>query len=174
MTARVREVKATVGIPVAVKLPPLFTAFANFARELDRAGADGLVLFNRLHQVDIDVVELEIVRSLAPSTSSDLTMRLRGAAVLSGRVKASLAVSGGVHTALDVIKATMAGAHATQMVSALLVNGPGHLGRVRADLEAWMAENEWGSLEEMRGNLSLGRVPDPGAYERASFRGMMR
>jgi dihydroorotate dehydrogenase (fumarate) len=174
MTGIVREVKATVAIPIAVKLPPLFTAFANFGRELDRAGADGLVLFTRLHQVDIDVVELEIVRSLAPSTSSELAMRLRGAAVLSGRVKASLAVSGGVHTALDVIKATMAGAHATQMVSALLVNGPGHLGRVRADLEAWMAENEWGSLEEMRGNLSLERVPDPGAYERASFRRMMR
>jgi dihydroorotate dehydrogenase (fumarate) len=165
----VREVKGGVRIPVAVKLSPLFTAFAHFARQLDEAGADGLVLFNRFHRVDIDVVELEVVRTLDLSDSSELPLRLRGAAALSGRVKASLAISGGVHTALDVVKATMAGAHVTQMVSALLRNGPGHLRSLRADLEAWMEENEWSSLEEMRGNMGFDRIPDPAAYERANF-----
>ena len=164
------EVKRGLRIPVAVKLAPLFTAFAHFARQLDAGGADGLVLFTRFHQVDIDVVELEILRRLPPSGASDLSLRLRGAAALSGRVRASLAIAGGVHTALDVIKATMAGAHATQIVSALLQHGPRHLRVLRADLEAWMKENEWGSLEEMRGNMSLERIPDPATYERANFR----
>lgn len=170
----VRAVKREIRIPVAVKLSPLFTAFANFAGQLDAAGADGLVLFTRFHKVDIDVVELEVVRTLELSESSDLDLRLRGTAVLAGRVNASLAVSGGVHTALDVVKATMVGAHAMQMVSALLRNGPQHLRKVRADLEAWMEENEWNSLNEMRGNMSFGRIPDPAAYERANFRMMFR
>jgi dihydroorotate dehydrogenase (fumarate) len=166
----VREVKKGLRIPVGVKLSPLFTAFAHFAGQLDAAGADGLTLFTRFHHADLDVVELEVVRSFPPSDSSDLSLRLRGVAALAGRVKASLAVCGGVHTATDVIKATMTGAHATQMVSALVRNGAGHLRTLRRDLEAWMAENEWGSLEEMRGNMSFGRIPDPAAYERARFR----
>jgi dihydroorotate dehydrogenase (fumarate) len=170
----VRDVKSGLRIPVAVKLSPLFTAFAHFAMQLDAEGADGLVLFNRFHKVDIDVVELEVVRRMPLSDSSDLDLRLRGVAALAGRVKASLAVTGGVHTAHDVIKATMTGAHVTQMVSALLRNGAHHLRTVRRDLEAWMQENEWGSLEEMRGNMSFGRVPDPAAYERANFRMMLR
>jgi dihydroorotate dehydrogenase (fumarate) len=174
MATIVREVKRQLRIPVAVKLSPLFTAFAHFAGQIDAAGADGLVLFNRFHDVDIDVIELEVRRTLSLTRSSDLHLRLRGAAALAGRIKASIAVSGGVHTALDVIKATMSGAHATQMVSAILRNGPSHLRRVRADLEAWMTENEWGSLEEMRGNMSFGRIPDPAAYERASFVMMFR
>jgi dihydroorotate dehydrogenase (fumarate) len=101
-------------------------------------------------------------------------MRLRGAAILSGRVAASIGVTGGVHTGLDVIKATMAGAHATQMVSALLRHGPGHLIRVRREVEDWMREHEWSSLDEMRGNMSLGKIPDPAAYERANFRMALR
>jgi dihydroorotate dehydrogenase (fumarate) len=168
------EVKRTVRIPVAVKMAPLFTAFAHFAKQLDTAGADGLVLFTRFSRADIDVTELEVVRSMPLSHSSDLTPRLRGAAALSGRIKASIAVTGGVHTGLDVIKATMAGAHATQMVSALLRNGPGHLRTVRTEIEAWMQEHEWTSLDEMRGNMSLQRIPDPGAYERANFRMALR
>lgn len=170
----VREVKRGLGIPVAVKLSPLFTAFAHFAGQLDAAGADGLTLFTRFHRADIDVVELEVVRTSAPSDFADLSLRLRGVAALAGRVKASLALTGGVHGALDVVKATMAGAHVTQMVSALLRHGPGHLRAVRAELEAWMRENEWTSLEEMRGNMGLDRVPDPAAYERAHFRTMAR
>ena len=170
----VREVKRSVRIPVAVKLAPLLTAFAHFAKQLDEAGADGLVLFTRFHRVDIDVEELEVIRTLPLSDSSELPLRLRGTAALAGRVKASLAITGGIHTGLDVIKATMAGAHATQMVSALLRHGPGHLRTVRREIESWMQEHEWSSLDEMRGNMSLERIPDPAAYERANFRMALR
>jgi dihydroorotate dehydrogenase (fumarate) len=170
----VRDVKGHLHIPVAVKLTPMFTAFGHFAHQLDAVGADALVLFTRFHRVDIDVLALEVVRTMVLSDSSELPLRLRGIAVLAGNVKASLAVTGGVHTALDVVKSTMAGAHVTQMVSALLRNGPNHLRTVRADLEAWMEENEWESLQEMRGNMSFQRIPDPAAYERATFRRMLR
>lgn len=170
----VREVKRSVRIPVAVKLTPLHTAFANFAKQLDASGADGLVLFTRFHKADIDVESLEIVHSLPLSDSADLTMRLRGAAILSGRMKGSIGITGGVHTGLDVIKATMAGAHVTQMVSALLRHGPGHLRTVRREIEAWMQEFEWNSLNEMRGNMSLQRIPDPAAFERTNFRMALR
>jgi dihydroorotate dehydrogenase (fumarate) len=170
----VREVKRGVKIPLAVKLSPFFTAFAHFARQLDAAGADGLILFNRYYDPDIDVQELNVVRHLQLSDSAELPLRLRGIAALAGRVKASLAVTGGVHTALDVVKSTMAGAHVTQMVSALLKNGPGHLTKVRADLEAWMEENEWPSLNEMRGNMSQERIPNPQIYERANYMLMLQ
>ena len=169
MIELVREVKRELRIPVAVKLWPLFTAFAHFAGQVDAAGADGLTLFTRFHRVDLDVVELEIVRTFPPSDFSDLSLRLMAVSALAGRVKASLAVTGGVHTALDVVKATMAGAHVTHLVSALTRNGPGHLRVLREDVEAWLRENEWSSLSEMRGNMSLGRVPDPAAFERAGF-----
>jgi dihydroorotate dehydrogenase (fumarate) len=174
MIETLRDVKRGLRVPIAVKLSPLFTAFAHFARQLDAEGVDGLVLFTRFHRVDIDVLELEVLRTFPLSDSSELPLRLRGVAALAGRVRASLAVAGGVHTALDVIKATMAGAHITQMISALVRNGPRHLGVLRADLEAWMEENEWRSLDEMRGNMSFGRIPDPAAYERANFRAMSR
>ena len=170
----VRDVKRSLRIPVAVKLTPLLTAFAHFAKALDTAGADGLVLFTRFHRVDIDVEELEVVRSLPLSDSSELALRLRGTAALTGRVRASLAVTGGVHTGLDVIKATMAGAHATQLVSALLLHGPDHLRTVRREVEEWMTEHEWDSLDEMRGNMGFERLPDPAAYERANFRMALR
>jgi dihydroorotate dehydrogenase (fumarate) len=166
----VREVKRAIKIPVTAKLSPLFTAFANFASRLDAEGVDGLVVFTRFHKVDIDVVELELLRSLQLSDSSELQLRLRAAAVLSGRVKACIAISGGVHTALDVVKATMAGANVTQLVSAILKNGPRYLRTLRAELRAWMATYEWGSLDEMRGNMGYQRVPNPAAYERATYR----
>jgi dihydroorotate dehydrogenase (fumarate) len=174
MVQMVREVKSRLRIPVAVKLSSRFTSFANFAMQLDAAGADALVLFTRFYKVDIDVLELEVVRQLELSDSSDLDLRLRGTAVLAGHVKASLGITGGVHTATDVIKGTMAGAHAMQMVSALMRNGPRHLRALRAELEAWMAENEWDSLDEMRGNMSFQRIPDPAAYERETFRRMFQ
>jgi dihydroorotate dehydrogenase (fumarate) len=170
----VREVKRSVRIPVAVKVAPLLTAFAHFAKTLDDAGADGLVLFTRFHRIDIDVEELEVVRTLPLSDSSELPLRLRGAAALSGRIKASIGITGGVHTGLDVIKATMAGAHGIQLVSALLRHGPNHLRIVRREVELWMEEHEWSSLGEMRGNMSLERIPDPAAYERANFRLALR
>ena len=174
MVQIVRDVKKEITVPVAAKLSSRFTSFANFASQLDAAGVDGLVLFTRFHKVDIDVLELEILRSVDLSNSAELELRLKGTAVLAGRVRASLAVTGGVHSALDVIKATMAGAHATQLVSALMANGPGHLRTLQRDLKAWLAENEWESLNEMRGNMSFQRIPDPSAYERATFMRMFR
>ncbi len=168
----VREVKRTVKIPIAVKLSPLLTAFANFALQVDAAGTNGIILFTRFPQADIDVIELEVVRKLELSNSSELRLRLRGAAVLSGRVQASIAITGGVHTAMDVIKSTMAGAHVTQMVSALLQQGPRYLRTLLTHIKAWMEENEWNSLNEMRGNMSYERIPDPAAYEREMFRSL--
>ena len=166
------EVKGELHIPVAVKISPLFTAFANFALQIDKAGADAIVLFTRFHKVDFDVIELEVLRRVELSSSADLDLRLRGTAVLSGRVKASLGITGGVHTALDVIKGTMAGAHALQMVSALMRHGPHYLQSLRTELEAWMLANEWTSLDEMRGNMSFARIPNPAVYERETFRRM--
>jgi dihydroorotate dehydrogenase (fumarate) len=174
MVQMVTDVKRDLRIPVAVKLSALFTSFANFAMQIDVAGADALVLFTRFHKIDIDVLELEVVRRLELSTSSDLDLRLRGTALLSGRVKASLGITGGVHTALDVIKGTMAGAHVIQLVSSLMLNGPRHLRTLRTEVEAWMHENEWHSLDEMRGNMSFQRIPNPAAYERETFRRMFQ
>jgi dihydroorotate dehydrogenase (fumarate) len=172
--ATVREVKKAVTIPVAVKLSPFYTAFAHVARELDLAGADALVIFNRFYQPDIDPEELIATRALHLSDTSELRLRLHWLAILSGRVRASLAVTGGVHAAIDVVKATMAGAHVTQMVSALLKHGPGHLRTVHDNLAGWMVEHEWGSLDEMRGNMSLFKVPDRDAYERANYMLMLQ
>ncbi len=166
------EVKGELHIPVAVKISPLFTAFANFALQIDKAGADAIVLFTRFHKVDFDVIELEVLRRVELSSSADLDLRLRGTAVLSGRVKASLGITGGVHTALDVIKGTMAGAHGLQMVSALMRHGPHYLRSLRTEIEAWMLANEWSSLDEMRGNMSFARIPNPAVYERETFRRM--
>jgi dihydroorotate dehydrogenase (fumarate) len=167
-----REIKGKLKIPVAVKLSPLFTAFANFASQVDANGADAIVLFTRFHKIDFDVIELEVLRRVEFSTPAELDLRLRGTAVLAGRVKASLAITGGVHSALDVIKSTMAGAHAVQIVSALMRHGPEYLETLRAEVEAWMIANEWNSLEEMRGNMSFQRIPNPAVYEREMFRRM--
>lgn len=170
----VRELRDAVHIPIAVKLSPSYTSLPHVVGELDRAGVDGVVLFNRFYQPDIDVVELTVSRTIHLSTSSELLPRLHWVAILSGRVRASLAVTGGVHTALDVIKATMAGAHATQMVSALLAQGPQHLATVLRDLRSWMVEHEWSALADLRGNMSLHKVPDPEAYERANYMLMLQ
>ena len=170
----VQQVKGELRIPVAVKLSPLFTAFANFALQLDAAGADAIVLFTRFHKIDFDVIELEVLRRVELSSSAELDLRLRGTAVLSGRVKASLGITGGVHTAVDVIKSTMAGAHAVQLVSALMRHGPRYLRTLRTELEAWMLANEWSSLTEMRGNMSFQKIPNPAIYERETFRRMFQ
>jgi len=170
----VKAVRESITIPIAVKLSPFYTSFAHTARELDRAYVDGLVLFNRFYQPDIDVEGQTATRFLHLSDSSELRLRLHWIAILSGRTRASLAVTGGVHTALDVVKATMAGAHATQMVSALLMRGPSHLRTVLSDLERWLTEHEWESLSAMRGNMNFSKVPDPDAYERANYMLMLQ
>jgi dihydroorotate dehydrogenase (fumarate) len=163
------KVKASVTIPVAVKLSPFFCSFAHFASQLDGLGADGLVLFNRFYQPDIDVETLEVVPRLQLSDSSELLLRLRWLAILSGRARASLAVTGGVHTAVDAIKAVMAGAHAVQLVSALLQHGPERLKTIREEMVRWMEEHEYHSLRQMQGSMNLTRCPDPQAFERANY-----
>lgn len=167
--AMLRDVKAAVKIPVAVKLSPFYTSFAHFAQRLDDAGADGLVLFNRFYQPDIDPEELQVSPALHLSHESELPLRLRWLAILSGRLRAGLAVTGGVHDALGAVKAVMAGAHAVQVVSALLRHGPRHLEVLRHGLERWLAEHEYTSLEQMRGSMNLRACPDPAVYERANY-----
>jgi dihydroorotate dehydrogenase (fumarate) len=164
----VRAVKGSVKIPVAVKLSPFYSSIGNFARRLDEAAVDALVLFNRFYQPDIDVEEQELLR-VNLSSPAELLLRVRWIGALSGRIRASLAATGGVHTAIDVVKAVMAGAHATQMVSALLQHGPDYMRQVRDDLARWLEEHEFESLRQMQGSMNLLRCRDPGAYQRANY-----
>ncbi len=165
----VRVVKGAVKIPVAVKLSPFYSALAHLTKQLDDAGADGFVLFNRFYQPDIDVEELEVVPSLQLSDSSELLLRLRWLAILSGHCKGSLACSGGVHSPLDAVKAVMAGAHAVQLVSALLKREPAYLRTVREGMERWMEEHEYSSLSQMHASMSHQKSPNPQALERANY-----
>jgi len=164
----VGEVRKAIDIPLAVKLAPFYTAMSNLAARLRDAGADGLVLFNRLYQPDIDIEGLELVR-VSPVGLGDLPLRLRWLGLLFGQVGCDLAASGGVTTANDAVKAVMAGADAVQMVSALLMHGPEYLGRVKQAMAAWMDDHEYESLDQMRGSMSRSRCPDPAAYNRANY-----
>ncbi|HPD30115.1 MAG TPA: dihydroorotate dehydrogenase-like protein [Phycisphaerae bacterium] len=165
----VKSVKQAVKVPVAVKLSPFYSSFANVARELEKVGADGLVLFNRFYQPDIDVDNLEVIQHLTLSTSAELPLRLRWLAILSGRVSPSLAVTGGVHTPLDAIKAVMCGAHAVQIVSALLQNGPQYIRTMIRKVSAWLEEHDYASLRQMQGSMSLQKCPDPQAFIRGNY-----
>jgi dihydroorotate dehydrogenase (fumarate) len=169
MLGTVQSTQKAVKLPIAVKLSPFYTSMAHFARELDEMGVGGLVLFNRFYQPDLDVETLEVVPLLKLSDSGELLLRLRWLAILSGRLQASLAVSGGVHTAIDAVKAVMAGAHAVQMVSAVLRHGPGHIRTVRDGVARWLEENEYDSLAQMCGSLNLTNCPDPKMFERANY-----
>lgn len=164
----VRQIKTATRIPLAVKLSPFYTALPNLARRLAEAGADALVLFNRFYQPDINVEDLRVVR-VHLSDSSELLLRLHWLAILSGQTKISLAASGGVHTALDAIKALMTGADAVQLVSSLLRHGPEHLRTVRRHMIGWMEDYEYESLAQMQGSMNLTRCPDPQAYQRANY-----
>ena len=164
----VREVKSALPIPVTVKLAPYYTSLAHFATQLVNAGVDGLVLFNRLYQPDIDLDELEMIR-VSPVGLGDLPMRMRWLGVLHDRVSCSLAASGGIGSALDAVKVLMAGADVAQMVSALLIKGPTLLSQVRRDLSQWLEINEYHSLDELRGSMSMTHCPDPSAYHRANY-----
>ena len=165
----VRAVRAEVRLPLAVKLSPFYTSLAHFADRLAAAGADGLVLFNRLYQPDLDVERGTVERALHLSDSAELLLRLRWLAILRGRVHVALAASGGVHTVTDVIKALMAGADAIQVVSVLLREGPGATGRLKAELARWLAAHGHDQLDAVRGSLSLERCADPSIYERANY-----
>lgn len=165
----VKHVKESVHIPVAVKISPFFTAMANVAKQLDEAGADALVLFNRFYQPDIDIDALEIVPSLTLSQSPELGLRLHWVAILYGHICANLAVTGGVHTARDVLKTMMAGAHVAMMTSAFFQNGIRHANAVLHDMREWMKEYEYDSVQQMRGSMSRRSVPNPSAFDRANY-----
>ena len=165
----VRELKRLLKIPLAVKLSPFFTAFANVAHQLDGAGADGLVLFNRFYQPDIDIKTMSVVSQTELSTSAELLLRLRWIAILHGRVRPSLALTGGVATVEDGIKGLLAGADVIQMVSALLRHGAGHIATMRRGLEGWMSEQGLSTLLEARGRVSLRKTNDPASFERAHY-----
>ncbi len=168
-TDLVTAVKAAIKIPVAVKLGPYFSSPANMAKKLDAAGADGLVLFNRFYQPDYDLEALEVVPNLILSNSHELLLRLHWIAVLYGQVKADLALTGGAHTATDVVKSMMAGAKVAMMTSALLKRGIGYLDTVATELLVWMGEHEYDSIRQMQGSMSRNSVPQPQAFERANY-----
>ena len=163
------HVKASVRIPLAVKLSLYFSSMVNMARRLDQAGVNALVLFNRFYQPDFDLENLEVVPNLILSSSYEFLLRLHWVAILYGHVRADLGVTGGVHTALDVLKAMMAGARVAMMTSALLEHGIEHLAQVQADLLAWMEQHEYESVRQMQGSMSQQSVADPAAFLRANY-----
>jgi dihydroorotate dehydrogenase (fumarate) len=167
--ALVRAVRAQVRIPIALKLSPFFTSLPYMARRFVEAGADGLVLFNRFYQPDFDLETLEVVPSLTLSDSHDLRLPLRWIAILYGRVAADLALTSGVHTERDVLKAIMAGANVALLASELIANGVGRLSEILADLRAWMEEYAYESITQMRGSMSQRAVAEPAAFERANY-----
>lgn len=165
----VSQVKASVSIPVAVKLGPYFSSILNMAAKLDEAGADGLVLFNRFYQPDLDLEALEVVPSLVLSNSSILPLRLHWVAMLYGDVKADMAITGGVHTAADVLKSMMVGARVAMTTSALLAQGITHARKIEEDLLEWMEKHEYESIQQMQGSMSARSVADPAAFQRANY-----
>jgi dihydroorotate dehydrogenase (fumarate) len=165
----VRTVKHKVTIPVTVKLSPFYTSPASFVAQLEHVGANGFAVFNRFYQPDIDVEQLEVKHTLELSTPAELLLRLRWLAVISANSKASLALTGGVHSAMDVLKSVMAGAHAVQVVSAILTQGPGWIKKSVADLEQWLVKHEYESLRQALGSMNLSHCPEPAAYERANY-----
>ncbi len=165
----VAAVKSEVKIPVAVKLGPYFSSMAHMAQKLNAAGADGLVLFNRFYQPDYDLEALEVVPNLILSNSHELLLRLHWIAVLYGNVDADLALTGGVHSATDVVKAMMAGAKVAMMTSALLKRGISYLDTLATELLIWMGEHEYDSIKQMQGSMSRNAVPQPKAFERANY-----
>ena len=164
-----KAVKSTVTIPVAVKLSPFFTNFANMARRLDQAGANGLVLFNRFYQPDIDLETLEIKPNILLSTPMAMRVPLRWIALLFGKLRANLAATSGIHRSSDVLKMLMAGADVTMLCSSLIRHGVRQIGVIERDLVAWMEEHEYTSVVQLKGSLSQKNCADPSAFERAQY-----
>jgi dihydroorotate dehydrogenase (fumarate) len=165
----VRDIRKSIKIPLAVKLSPFFTAIPNFARQMVEAGANGLVLFNRFYQPDLDLENLAVIPNLVLSTSSELRLPLRWIAILYGRIQADLALTTGVHTAEDVIKAGMAGASVAMMASELLEKGIGRLPVILAEMENWLTSHDYESYTQLKGSLSQKSVNEPAAFERANY-----
>ncbi|HXZ05896.1 MAG TPA: dihydroorotate dehydrogenase-like protein [Ktedonobacteraceae bacterium] len=165
----IKDVRAKIKLPIAVKLSPYFTALPNLAKRIVEAGADALVLFNRFYQPDFDLEELEVVPNLVLSTSHEMRLPMRWIAILYGRIQADFALTSGVHTAQDVLKAMMAGANVAMMTSTLLENGVGRIMHILNDLQDWMEVHEYDSIEQMRGSMSQQAVKEPAAFERANY-----
>jgi dihydroorotate dehydrogenase (fumarate) len=165
----VADIRKAIKLPLAVKLSPFFTALPNLAKRLAGAGADGLVLFNRFYQPDFNLEQMEVASHLALSTSNELRLPLRWTAILHGRVKADLALTTGVHTSQDALKAIAAGANCVQIASELLAHGVGRLGHILGGMSAWMAEYDYKSISQMRGCMSQQKVAEPAAFERANY-----
>ncbi|HVZ66610.1 MAG TPA: dihydroorotate dehydrogenase-like protein, partial [Lacunisphaera sp.] len=174
MIETVRNVVTSVKIPVAVKLSAFHSAPAQFALALEQAGAAGVVVFNRFYQPDLNTEELEVMPQLKLSDPSELLMRLRWLAIMSPHLKGTLACSGGAHSAEDVIKSILAGAHAVQLVSVLLKNGPRYLSTILQGLKGWMEEHGYETVEEFRGAMNLKRCPDASAFERANYQRILQ
>jgi dihydroorotate dehydrogenase (fumarate) len=165
----VRHLKHSIRIPLAVKLSPFFSAPVNMSVRFDEARANAIVLFNRFYQPDFDIEQLEVVPSLALSRPEELLLRLHWAALLYGNVQADLGITGGVHTASDVIKCILAGAKVAFMTSALLRNGVHHAAHVLSEMDRWLDEHEYVSVQQMCGSMSRGAVADPTAFERGNY-----
>jgi dihydroorotate dehydrogenase (fumarate) len=163
------ELKQAVRLPIAVKLSPFFTSFAHVAARIDKAGADGLVLFNRFYQADIDTKTMTTFTQVELSGGAELLLRLRWLAILCGRVRASLAATGGVVTPNDGVKALLAGADVVQLASALLRHGPAYVSVMRAGLERWMEWHQLPTIDEVRGRVSLKPTADPASFERGNY-----
>ncbi len=167
--ALLSDIRKQVRIPIAVKLSPFFTALPNFARRLAEAGANGLVLFNRFYQPDFDLEQLEVVPNLVLSTSLEMRLPLRWIAILYGRIAADLAMTGGVHTGQDVLKAMMAGASVTTVASEFMLQSPRRAAAILEEMKTWMVEHEYESIAQMKGSMSQKSVAEPAAFERANY-----
>ena len=165
----VAEIKSAIKIPLAVKISPFVTSLPNFVKRLVEAGADGVVLFNRFYQPDFDLDELEIVHSLDLSTSSDLRLPLRWISILHGKISVDFALTSGVHMYQDVLKAMMAGAKVAMMASKLLHGGEQVISPMLSDLEEWLKDHEYESVQQMQGSMSQDSVKEPAAFERANY-----
>jgi dihydroorotate dehydrogenase (fumarate) len=165
----VSHVKASIKIPVAVKLGPYFSAIPAMAKQLDAAGADGLVLFNRFYQPDFDLENLEVVPNLVLSNSHELLLRLHWTAILYGNIRPDIAITGGVHTAEDVVKSMMAGAKVAMMTSALLRHGIEYAETMQTNLVEWLMDHEYESIQQMQGSMSARSVAEPAAFQRANY-----
>jgi len=165
----IEAVKKNLSVPVAVKLGPFFTAFANFAKRVDNAGADGLVLFNRFYQPDFDLEKFEVVPNLELSGNWEVRLPLRWLSILHGNVKADLAATSGIHTGLDVIKIMMAGGKVAMIASELLKKGPERVAGIISEIKEWMEEKEYESIQQMQGSMSQKSVAEPAAFERANY-----
>ena len=161
--------RAQVKIPIAVKLSPFFTNFARFARQLDKQGADGLVLFNRFYQPDIDLENLEVTPAVLLSTPMAMRLPLRWIAILRGQIRASLAATSGIHRGTDALKMLMAGADVTMLCSALMARGIDYIRTIEREMCEWMEEHEYDSVEQLKGSMSQRNCPDPSAFERAQY-----